>query len=180
MEETSLQSASIKVEYCCIDSWLSVLPDDWAIENHDSGVNIPPHDDSLVLSAQLSQRRPLVRDDDNRMDGPDQDTASTGSAPGSVLSLSTRLSQTVFSARPILKPKPPSALRSRSSSPTRTVLATLERAAPPIKICKPNKEAVQQEPVVVLRKFLTEGYDRAIIPRGLEVGALFCPPFSHS
>lgn len=56
---------------------------------------------------------------------------------------------------------------------------TLERATPPVKIRKPSKDTQQPTPVIELRKFLTEGFDKAIIPKGLEVSDavsahLFC------
>jgi hypothetical protein len=74
----------------------------------------------------------------------------------------------IISNRPILQPKPPSQ-RSRSSSPTRKLLALLEHATPPIKCCQPGNAVTQPHEVATLRSRLVRGWGEGIIPRGLAV-----------
>jgi len=75
------------------------------------------------------------------------------------------------SNRPILEAKPPSRRISRSTSPIRSTLAVLRSAAPPIDICQPGPAAatIPDEAVHRLKGFLLDGYDKAFIPRQLEV-----------
>jgi hypothetical protein len=86
-----------------------------------------------------------------------QDTASAGS------------SRSVLSNRPILTPKAPS--RRSSTSPIRTILASLRSAIPAVDICQPGPAATAtpSKTVESLKSFLLDGYDKAFIPKELEV-----------
>jgi hypothetical protein len=77
----------------------------------------------------------------------------------------------IISNRPILEAKPPSRRISRSTSPIRSTLAVLRSAAPSIEICQPGPAAATSpnEAVNRLKGFLLDGYDKAFIPRQLEV-----------
>lgn len=79
----------------------------------------------------------------------------------------------IMSNRPILEPKPPSRRSSRSTSSVRATLARLRFTAPPIHICHPGPAAMERpgEAVNKLKGFLLDGYDKAFIPRQLEVCA---------
>lgn len=56
-------------------------------------------------------------------------------------------------------------------SPTRSTLALLCSAAPPVEICQPGPAAAAspEEAVNKMKGFLLDGYDKAFIPRQLEV-----------
>jgi hypothetical protein len=79
----------------------------------------------------------------------------------------------LISNRPILEAKSPSRRSSRSTSPIRSTLALLRSAAPPIDICQPGPAAAVSpgEAVINLKGYLLDGYDKAFIPRQLEVCA---------
>lgn len=84
--------------------------------------------------------------------------------------------RSLISNRPILDAKPPSRRSSRSTSPIRSTLALLRSAAPPIDICQPGPAAATSpgDAVNKLKGFLLDAYDKAFIPRQLEVCLCFC------
>ena len=86
----------------------------------------------------------------------------------------------LISNKPILEAKPPSRRSSRSTSPIRSTLALLRSAAPPIEICQPGPAAATSpgEAVNKLKGFLLHGYDKAFIPRQVEVSAFAEFPIS--
>jgi len=158
-----------------IQNWIAKLPSEISSATAASDLrSIPPlasSPDSEEISTQIRKRKWCKTEQDpadqkgahpqkrylRRMD---QDTVSfTGSNPS------------LISSRPILEAKSPSRRSSRSTSPTRSTLARLRSAAPPIDICQPGPAATASpsEAVNKLKGFLLTGYDKAFIPRQLEV-----------
>jgi hypothetical protein len=89
-----------------------------------------------------------------------------------------------FARRPILTPTPPSTKRaaraSRSPSPTRKILALLERATPPIRLCQPGNAIIQPKEIADLRRLLMKDRGIRVIPRALEVSTQFTPHTSST
>jgi hypothetical protein len=87
----------------------------------------------------------------------------------SIISSSTGKASTSIRQRPTLVPTAPSTKQSRSPSPTRKLLALLERGRPPIRICQLGNAGELPEEVVKLRRALMKDKDLRIIPRALQV-----------
>jgi hypothetical protein len=115
-------------------------------------------------STRLSQ--PVAFDGfDSEMDDSENGSIAT--------SRSTATVSTSISYRPTLVPTLPSTKRStkgsRSPSPTRKLLALLERGSPPIRICQLGNAGELPEEVVKLRRALMKDKGLRIIPRALQV-----------